>query len=148
MFDEHQPQNSLDIDDLILAYVALAIPPVGLALELWFGGATFTALATVASTFACVRLIAGGTLLGSSRNALLGGGVWLGFWYLHAWLVQRPLLSGWRVLVGLAVVLLMPFALMKVWRHPTLRRDDRSLALCGIVLMTLGALAAAFARRW
>lgn len=141
MFEETQT-TSLDLEDLLLAVIALLLPPGAWLFDRVVPGTKVFAAAVVASGLVSLRLMAGGQLLGSARRALVGGGFWLSFWCWQAF--GRPALSAFAVsqfafgFVKLFWVLAWLAAL--VWlvrRGSQWRKDDRGLAGAGLFVLAL-----------
>ena len=151
---EDASANSLDLEDLILCAVVLAIPPGGFWFAQLAGGTRIFPAAVLASGLVCLKLLAGGQVLGAPTRAWVGGFTWLGGW---SWLAfGRPLATAnvCRVMDGLWLGWLGVLLFVFGRNYQQWRRDDRVLAGAGlaVLLITLlsglnspGALAQAFA---
>lgn len=137
---EDASANSLDLEELILCAVVLAIPPGGFWFAQLTGGPHIFPTAVLASGLVCLKLLAGGQVLGSPTRAWVGGLTWLGGW---SWLafgspVVQAMLS--RVIDGIWLSWLGGLLVTFGRNHRQWRRDDRFLAGAGLGILLLSTL--------
>ena len=138
---EDASANSLDLEDLILCAVVLAIPPGGYWFAQLAGGKHIFPVAVLASGLVCLKLLAGGQVLGSPTRAWVGGLTWLGGWSWLAFGHSIATANVCRVIdflwLGWLSALLFTFGRSyRQWR-----RDDRILAGMGLGFLLVTMLA-------
>jgi hypothetical protein len=134
---EDATSNSLELEDLTLAAVVLAIPFGGFLFQEFVGGTRVLTVAVLASGLVCLKLAAGGQLLGSNLRGWLGSGFWLANW---GWLSVGRGVAPLKFSLVFELVwlgLLLPLLFASVLHRVAWRRDDRALAASGLLILML-----------